>query len=131
MAFEERMLELNPSTHIKTTAENQAFYDEIVNEKHYFATKHQMYTCAIMVAILENAQPDYSSKTKDICLVGNVDKTNIAIAKGLVVHICDDVTNGTELLSKMNAYADAGIELLKKNYSNNDGQLFLEQYMDK
>lgn len=131
MAFDEKMLELNPSTHIKTTAENQSFYDEVVNVKRYFATKHQMYTCAIMVAILENVQPDYSTKTKDICLVGNVDKTNLAIAKGLVAHICDDVTNGAELLIKMNAYADAGIELLKKNYSNNDGQLFLEQYMDK
>lgn len=130
MAFEEKILELNPSTHIKTTADNQAFYDTIVNDKHIFATKHQMYTCAITVAILENAMPDYTPKNKDICLVGNVDKTNMAIAKGLIAHICDDVTNGTELLSKMNAYADAGINLLKINFANNDGQLRLEQYMD-
>ena len=130
MALEERLLTIKPSSHISTTASNQAFYDEVVNEKHLFKTKYQMYTCAIMVAILEGANPDYSKKDKDICLITSLDQTDLAIVKGLIAHICDDVTNGTELLIKMNAYADAGIELLKKNYSNNDGQLLLEKYMD-
>lgn len=130
MTTQESLLTLNPSTHIRTTAENQSFYDLLVNEKRIFTTKHQLYTCAIMVAVLCESEPNNTSKTKDICLVGNVDKTNLSIASGIVAHLCPDITNGSELLSKMNAYADAGIDILRINYENNDGQLRLEQYMD-
>ena len=31
MALEERLLTIKPSSHISTTASNQAFYDEVVN----------------------------------------------------------------------------------------------------
>ena len=44
----------------------------IVDEKKIFAAKHQLYTFAIMVATFNDELPDTTTKSEDICLVGNV-----------------------------------------------------------
>ena len=111
---------MNPSTHIRTTSENRRFYDLLVDEKHIFSTKYQLYTFAIMVALRAGAKPDPSTKNLDICLVGNVDKDNLTVAKGLVAHLCPEINNGSDLLKRMNEYADAGIAILRTDYENND-----------
>lgn len=131
MASEETVFFIRPSMHIKTTAANREFYDRIIGENCIFAKKHQLYTCAIMVAVLSDAEPNTDTKNQDICLVDNVDRDNLAIAKGIVLHKCPEIMNGSDLLKRMNEYADAGIELLRVNYENNDGVLRLEQYTDR
>lgn len=131
MAGEESVFCIKPSTHIRTTAANRTFYDKIVDEKGVFSKKHQLYTCAIMVAILSDAEPNMETKNQDICLVDNVDRDNLAIVKGIVLHKCPKIMNGSDLLKRMNEYADAGIELLRINYENNDGVLRLEQYTER
>ena len=119
MAVQE-FFSMNPSTHIRTTSENRRFYDLLVDEKHVFSTKYQLYTFAIMVALRAGAKPDPSTKNLDICLVGNVDKDNFAVAKGLGAHVCPEINNGGDLLKRMNEYADAGIAILRADYENND-----------
>lgn len=131
MAGEESVFYIKPSTHIRTTAANRAFYDKIVDENGVFSKKHQLYTCAVMVAVLSDAEPNTETKNQDICLVDNVDRDNLAIAKGIVLHKCPEIMNGSDLLKRMNEYADAGIELLRINYENNDGVLRLEQYTER
>ena len=111
---------INPSTHIRTTSENRRFYDLLVDEKHIFSTKYQLYTFAIMVALRAGAKPEKKKKNLDICLVGNVDKDNFTVAKGLVAHVCPEINNGGDLLKRMNEYADAGIAILRTDYENND-----------
>jgi hypothetical protein len=59
-----------------------------------------------MVALLRNATPVPISKTVDICAVDNVDKDNFAVAKGLVAHVCPEINNGSDLLKRMNEYAN-------------------------
>lgn len=71
---EQEFFSINPSTHIRTTSENRPFYDLLVDEKHIFSTKYQLYTFAIMVALRAGVAPDSATKSLDICLVGNVDK---------------------------------------------------------
>ena len=119
MAVQE-FFSMNPSTHIRTTSENRRFYDLLVDEKLVFSTKYQLYTFAIMVALRAGAKPDPSTKNLDICLVGNVDKDNFTVAKGLVAHVCPEINNGGDLLKRMNEYADAGIAILRTDYENND-----------
>lgn len=55
MAVQE-FFSMNPSTHIRTTSENRRFYDLLVDEKHVFSTKYQLYTFAIMVALRAGAK---------------------------------------------------------------------------
>ena len=121
---------INPSTHIRTTSENRPFYDLLVDEKHIFSTKYQLYTFAIMVALRAGATPDSTTKNLDICLGGNVDKDNVAVAKGLVAHLCPEINNGSDLLKRMNEYADAGIAILRTDYENSDEDFDPSAYLE-
>ena len=121
--------EIDRSAHIRTSAVNKEFYNLIVDEKKIFAAKHQLYTFAIMVAIFYDAAPDITSKSEDICLVGNVNSDNLAVAKGIVSQLCPDVENGNDLLKRMTEYADAGIAILRVEYGNN-GTLRLDNYIE-
>ena len=121
---------MNPSTHIRTTTENRRFYDLLVDEKHIFSTKYQLYTFSIMVALRAGAKPDPATKNLDICLVWNVDKDNFAVAKGLVAHLCPEINNGSDLLKRMNEYADAGIAILRTDYENNDEDFDPSEYLE-
>ena len=82
-----------------------------------------------MVATFNYALPDTTTKSEDICLVGNVNSDNLAIAKGIVSQLCPDVQNGSDLLKRMTEYADAGISLLRVEYENN-GTLRLDNYIE-
>lgn len=125
----ENHFEIDRSTHIRTSVVNKEFYNLIVDKKKIFAAKHQLYTFAIMVAVFYEAEPDTSTKSEDICLVGNVNSDNLAIAKGIVSQRCPDVKSGSDLLKRMNEYADAGIDLLQVEYGNN-GTLRLDNYIE-
>ena len=83
-----------------------------------------------MVALRAGAKPDPATKNLDICLVGNVDKDNFAVAKGLVAHICPEINNGSDLLKRMNEYADAGIAILRTDYENNDEDFDPSEYLE-
>ncbi|MBQ2673642.1 MAG: hypothetical protein IJG07_03035 [Prevotella sp.] len=122
-----------PSTEkLKMTSTNRAFYDLLVDEKKMFAYKYQLYTFAIMVAISKGAAPDTSTKSVDICFVHNAerDKPNFDVAQGLVAHISPDVKRGSELMKRMNEYADAGINILKEAYEMNDGEIDIGEFFD-
>ena len=82
-------------------------------------------------AIVSGYSHDVSltTKSEDICLVGNVNSDNLAIAKGIVSQLCPDVQNGSDLLKRMTEYADAGISLLRVEYENN-GTLRLDNYIE-
>lgn len=125
----ENHFEIDRSTHIRTSVVNKEFYNLIVDEKKIFAAKHQLYTFAIMAAVFYEAKPDTSTKSEDICLVGNVNSDNLAIAKGIVSQLCSDIDNGFDLLKRMNEYADAGINILRVEYENN-GTLRLDNYIE-
>ena len=127
---EQEFLSINPSTHIRPTSENRPFYDLLVDEKHIFSTKYQLYTFAIMVALRAGVAPDSATKSLDICLVGNVDKDNFAVAKGLVAHLCPEINNGSDLLKRMNEYADAGIAILRTDYENSDEDFDPSVYLE-
>lgn len=131
MAGEESVFFIEPSKSIKTKASNREFYDKITGKNGVFLNKHQLYTCAIMVAVLCDAKPNKETKNLDICHVVSVNRDNLAIVKGIVLHKCPELMNGSDLLERMNEYADAGIELLRINYENNDGVLRLEQYTER
>ena len=126
------LLTIEPTLRLKTSTANRSFYDTIVDEKKLFSTKYQLYTYAIMVAILRDAEPDTSVKNVDICQVVNANNepANFEVAKGLVAHLCPEVTSGSELIKRMNEYADAGIAILQSNYNNNDGELSLDSFID-
>ena len=117
---------------LKTSSNNRDFYNIIVDEKGVFDTKYQLYTYAIMVAILKGAEPDTSAKDLDICQVVNANReqANFDVAKGLVAHMSPDVSNGSELIKRMNEYADAGIAILQSDYERNDGEIGLDMYID-
>lgn len=125
----ENHFEIDRSAHIRTSVTNKEFYNIIVDEKKIFAAKHQLYTFAIMVAVFYNADADISTKSEDICLVGNVNSDNLAIAKGIVSQLCPDIDNGNDLLKRMSEYADAGINILRVEYENN-GMLRLDSYIE-
>lgn len=125
----ENHFEIDRSTHIRTSVINKEFYNLIVDEKKIFAAKHQLYTFAIMVAVFREATPDTSTKSEDICLVGNVNSDNLAIAKGIVSQLCPDIKSASELLKRMTEYADAGINILRVEYENN-GTLRLDNYIE-
>lgn len=125
----ENHFEIDRSTHIRTSVMNKEFYNLIVDEKKIFAAKHQLYTFAIMVAVFHEADPDTSTKSEDICLVGNVNSDNLAIAKGIVSQLCPNIKSGSELLKRMTEYADAGINILRVEYENN-GTLRLDNYIE-
>lgn len=125
----ENHFEIDRSAHIRTSVTNKEFYNLIVDEKKIFAAKHQLYTFAIMVAVFHNADADISTKSEDICLVGNVNSDNLAIAKGIVLQLCPDIDNGNDLLKRMTEYADAGINILRVEYENN-GMLRLDSYIE-
>ena len=127
---EQEFFSINPSTHIRTTSENRPFYDLLVDEKHIFSTKYQLYTFAIMVALRAGVAPDSATKSLDICLVRNVDKDNFAVAKGLVAHLCPEINNGSDLLKRMNEYADAGIAILRTDYENSDEDFDPSVYLE-
>ena len=127
---EQEFFSINPSTHIRTTSENRRFYDLLVDEKNIFSTKYQLYTFAIMVALRAGAAPDSATKNLDICLVGNVDKDNFAVAKGLVAHLCPEINNGRDLLKRMNEYADSGIAILRTDYENSDEDFDPSAYLE-
>ena len=101
----------------------------MIVDKKIFTAKHQLYTFAIMVAIFHDADADISTKSEDICLVGNVNSDNLAIAKGIVSKLCPDIDNGNDLLKRMTEYADAGINILRVEYENN-GMLRLDSYIE-
>lgn len=126
------LLTIEPTLRLKTSTANRSFYDTIVDEKKLFSTKYQLYTYAIMVAILRDAEPDTSVKNVDICQVVNANNepANFEVAKGLVAHLCPEVTSGSELIKRMNEYADAGITILQSDYNNNDGELSLDSFID-
>ena len=126
------LLSIEPTLRLKTNTKNRDFYDIIVDEKKIFATKYQLYTYAIMVAILREAEPDASVKNVDICQVVNAknDSANFEVAKGLVAHLCPEISNGNDLLKKMNEFADAGIAILWSDYNNNDNELTLDSFID-
>ena len=126
------LLTIEPTLRLKTSTANRSFYDTIVDEKKLFSTKYQLYTYAIMVAILRDAEPDTSVKNDDICQVvnANTEPANFEVAKGLVAHLCPEVTSGSELIKRMNEYADAGIAILQSDYNNNDGELSLDSFID-
>lgn len=126
------LLTIEPTLRLKTSTANRSFYDTIVDEKKLFSTKYQLYTYAIMVAILRDAEPDTSVKNVDICQVVNANNepANFEVAKGLVAHLCPEVTSGSELIKRMNEYADAGIAILQSDYNNNDGELNLDSFID-
>lgn len=126
------LLTIEPTLRLKTSTANRSFYDTIVDEKKVFSTKYQLYTYAIMVAILRDAEPDTSVKNVDICQVVNANNepANFEVAKGLVAHLCPEVTSGSELIKRMNEYADAGIAILQSDYNNNDGELSLDSFID-
>ena len=71
-------------------------------------------------------------KNVDICQVVNANNepANFEVAKGLVAHLCPEVTSGSELIKRMNEYADAGIAILQSDYNNNDGELSLDSFID-
>lgn len=125
----EDYFDIDRSNHIRTSVANKEFYNLIVDEKKIFAAKHQLYTFAIMVAVFYGAVPDTSTKSEDICLVGNVNADNLAIAKGIVSQLCPDIENGGDLLKRMTEYADAGINILRVEYGNN-GTLRLDPYIE-
>ena len=126
------LLTIEPTLRLKTSTANRSFYDAIVDEKKLFSTKYQLYTYAIMVAILRDAEPDTSVKNVDICQVVNANNepANFEVAKGLVAHLCPEVSSGSELIKRMNEYADAGIAILQSDYNNNDGELSLDSFID-
>lgn len=126
------LLAIEPTLRLKTSTANRSFYDTIVDEKKLFSTKYQLYTYAIMVAILRDADPDTSVKNVDICQVVNANNepANFEVAKGLVAHLCPEVTSGSELIKRMNEYADAGIAIIQSDYNNNDGELSLDSFID-
>ena len=126
------LLAVEPTLRLKTNTANRTFYDTIVDEKKIFATKYQLYTYAIMVAILREAEPDTSPKNVDICQVVNAnnDQANFEVAKGLVAHLCPEISSGSDLIKRMNEYADAGITILQSDYNNNDGELSLDSFID-
>ena len=126
------LLAVEPTLRLKTNTANRTFYDTIVDEKKIFATKYQLYTYAIMVAILREAEPDTSPKNVDICQVVNAnnEQANFEVAKGLVAHLCPEISSGSDLIKRMNEYADAGITLLQPDYNNNDGELSLDSFID-
>lgn len=121
--------DLKESDHVRTSSVNKDFYNKIVDEFGLFSAKHQLYTYAILVAILKNAERDTSTKSDDICLVGNVNPDNLAIVKGLIAKLNPDIRDGSSLLKRMHEYADAGINLLRVEYENN-GVLRMDQFID-
>lgn len=121
--------DLKESDHVRTASVNKEFYNKIVDELGLFSLKHQLYTYAILVAILKNEKRDIATKSEDICLVGNVDSDNLAIVKGLVAKLSPDIKDGNSLLKRMHEYADAGINLLRVEYENN-GVLRMDQFID-
>ena len=120
---------LKESDHVRTSSVNKDFYNIIVDEQGLFSAKHQLYTYAILVAILRNAERDISTKSEDICLVGNVNPDNLEIVKGLIAKLNPDISDGSALLKRMHEYADAGINLLRVEYEN-DGVLRMDQFID-
>ena len=128
----ESLLSVEPTLRLKTNSTNRAFYDLIVDEKRLFATKYQLYTYAIMVAILSDVDPDTSVKNVDICQVVNANNepANFEVAKGLVAHLCPEVSSGSDLIKRMNEFADAGISILVSDYNKNDGELTLDSFID-
>ena len=127
---EQELFFIKPTAKVQASSESRGFYDEIVNGKGIFSTKYQLYTFAIMVALRAGAKPDPATKNLDICLVGNVDKDNFAVAKGLVAHLCPEINNGSDLLKRMNEYADAGIAILRTDYENNDEDFDPSEYLE-
>ena len=83
-----------------------------------------------MVALLRKADPVAISKTVDICAVDNVDKDNFAVATGLVAHLCPEINNGSDLLKRMNEYADSGIAILRTDYENSDEDFDPSAYLE-
>lgn len=126
------LLSIDPTLKLRTNTNNKDFYDLIVDEKKIFPNKYQLYTYAIMVAIVKGAAPDTSVKNLDICQVKNANNEpeNFEVAKGLISHLSPDVMNGGDLIKRMNEYADAGIAILQSDYNNNDGELSLDSFID-
>jgi len=120
---------LKESDHVRTSPVNKDFYNIIVDEQGLFSAKHQLYTYAILVAVLRNAERDTSTKSEDICLVGNVNPENLEIVKGIIAKLNPDIKDGSGLLKRMHEYADAGINLLRVEYEN-DGVLRMDQFID-
>lgn len=66
---------------------------------------------------------------KSTSLIDNVDKDNFAVAKGLVAHVCPEIHNGSDLLKRMNEYANAGIAILRTDYETNDEDFDPSEYL--
>lgn len=126
------LFSIDPTLKLRTSSKNKEFYDTIVDEKKIFPNKYQLYTYAIMVAIVQGVEPDSTVKNLDICQVKNANNEpeNFEVAKGLVAHLCPEITSGSELIRRMNEYADAGISILQSDYNNNDGELSLDSFID-
>lgn len=87
---------------------------------------HQLFTYACLVGVKEDKRSE-GSKTDDICNVGNIDKNNLDVAKGIVLMKCDPV-NADELLKEIESYADGGVEILMRDFEN-DGTIRLDKYI--
>lgn len=130
--MEGSLLSVDPTLKLRTNIKNKDFYDLIIDEKKAFPNKYQLYTFAIMVAIIKEAELDTSVKNLDICQVKNANNEpeNFEVAKGLVAHLCPDISSGSDLIKRMNEYADAGIAIIRSDYNNNDGELCLDSFID-
>lgn len=125
-------LSIKPTLRLKTNTSYKPFYDTVVDKKRIFATKYQLYTYAIMVAIIKEATPDKCVKNVDICQVVNAknETANFEVAQGLVAHLSPDITTGEDLIKRMNEYADAGISILQSEYLNNNEELDISSFID-
>ena len=59
-----------------------------------------------------------------------VGENNFAVAKGLVAHLCPEINNGSDLLKRMNEYADSGIAILRTDYENSDEDFDPSAYLE-
>lgn len=87
---------------------------------------HQLFTYACLVGVKEDKKSD-GSKTDDICNVGNIEKSNLEVVKGIVLMKCEP-QNADELLREIESYADGGIEILMRDFEN-EGTIRLDKYI--
>lgn len=127
--MEDMILVIKDTEKIRTTSENKLFYKLVIEKNKTFDRQHQLFTYAFLIAIYKDLDPCTDTKSEDICQVSNVNRENFTIVKGIAAKKCN-ATNGTELLKQILEYADAGINYLKIEYENNDGNFRLDKYID-
>lgn len=123
------ILEIKETDKIRTTADNKSFYKLVVEKDKIFDRQHQLFTYAFLIAMYKDLDPCLDTKTEDICFVSNINKENFDIVKGIAAMKCKAL-NGTELLKQILEYADAGINFLRIEYQNNNGNFRLDKYIN-